>query len=55
MRKYYLIIIFIILVLLGIIVGARVISGEDNWICQNGEWKQHGHPNVPKPQVSCEK
>jgi hypothetical protein len=54
MRKYYLIAIFIILVLLGIIIGARVISGEDDWICQNGEWIKHGNPDAPKPQISCE-
>jgi len=55
MKKYYLIIIFIVLVLLGVVIGARVISGEDDWICQNGEWTKHGNPAAPKPQISCEK
>jgi len=27
--------------------------GEDNWICQNGEWIKHGHPSAAKPTESC--
>jgi hypothetical protein len=55
MKKYYLIIIFVALVLLGIIIGVRIISGEDNWICQNGEWVKHGNPSSLKPTKACEK
>jgi len=36
--------------LLGVI---RLFSGEDNWICQNGEWVKHGMPNAPKPTGIC--
>jgi uncharacterized membrane protein len=45
-----------ILVLLALIVaGLRLFSGEDNWMCQNGEWVQHGHPDFPAPNVECKK
>ena len=31
----------------------RLISGEDDWICQNGEWVKHGMPSAPKPTTPC--
>jgi len=43
----------VILVVLIIVVGARVLSPEDNWICQNGEWVKHGNPSGPMPSGSC--
>ena len=33
----------------------RIISGEDDWVCENGEWAAHGHPETPKPDKLCEK
>lgn len=32
----------------------RLASGEDDWICQNGEWVQHGHPNTAQPSEPCQ-
>lgn len=31
----------------------RFFSGEDNWICQNGEWVKHGRPDFPAPTIEC--
>jgi len=31
----------------------RLLSGEDNWICQNGEWVKHGNPSAQKPTTPC--
>jgi len=31
----------------------RFLSGEDNWVCENGEWKEHGKPKASKPTTSC--
>jgi uncharacterized membrane protein len=31
----------------------RLFSGEDNWICKNGKWIEHGHPSFPAPTVPC--
>lgn len=42
----------IILILAGVTI-IRMSSPEDNWICQNGQWIKHGHPNLPKPTTGC--
>ncbi|HPV70740.1 MAG TPA: DUF2178 domain-containing protein [Candidatus Magasanikbacteria bacterium] len=31
----------------------RFFSGEDNWICQNGEWVKYGQPDFPAPTTQC--
>ncbi len=28
-------------------------SGEDCWMCQNGEWIKHGNPYAPQPTTVC--
>ncbi|MGE5425789.1 MAG: DUF2178 domain-containing protein [Bacillota bacterium] len=33
----------------------RLFTGEDDWICKNGSWVEHGHPANPKPTVACPK
>ncbi len=45
----------IILVVLSIISVflVRLMSGEDNWICKNGQWITHGHPAGPPPDTRC--
>ncbi len=35
------------------IFGARFFSGEDDWICENGAWVKHGHPDSPMPTSVC--
>jgi len=42
------------LLIVATVVGLRLLSGEDNWICQNGEWTKHGKPTFPAPTVACE-
>lgn len=34
-------------------LGAQFLSGEDGWICQDGEWVKHGNPAGSAPTVSC--
>lgn len=36
------------------VAGIRFSSGEDNWICQNGEWIKHGNPSAPMPTEPCD-
>ena len=31
----------------------RLISGEDDWICDNGQWIKHGQPSAPQPTETC--
>lgn len=46
--------VFVLALFLGLfIVGARIFFGEDDWICQNGQWVEHGRPDFPAPQVEC--
>jgi hypothetical protein len=40
---------FIILIL----AAARIISPEDTWLCQNGQWVKHGNPSAPSPVSGC--
>lgn len=47
--------IFVLVLFLGMfIVSVRLFSGEDNWICENGQWIKHGSPSYPAPSVKCE-
>lgn len=49
---------FIILgIIIAVFVGIfalRFFSGEDNWVCQGGEWVKHGHPDFATPQTICQ-
>lgn len=35
------------------ITSVRLFSGEDDWICQNGEWVKHGNPSFSAPTTEC--
>jgi len=48
-RKWWLIILLIIIVVLAI----RLISQEDDYICVDGDWVEHGVPNAAKPTGYC--
>lgn len=54
MTKTILIIVAIAVVVGLAILGVRLLSGEDNWICQDGEWVKHGNPSAAKPTEGCE-
>lgn len=47
------IIFIIILSVFGAIFTLRLFSGEDNWVCQNGQWVAHGHPDFSAPTSIC--
>lgn len=53
MRKLILIVLVVILIALAGLFGIRFLSGEDNWICSNGQWIKHGNPSAPKPTKPC--
>jgi len=52
-KKVFLGFLGIVFVALIVIVGIRLFSGEDNWICQNGVWVKHGQPSGPMPTGTC--
>jgi hypothetical protein len=54
MNKKLKIVVAVLVVLFLIIIGVRLISGEDNWICKNGNWVKHGNPSATMPTTPCE-
>jgi len=49
---------FLILVLLVIAAWffVRFVIGgpEDDWICIEGQWAEHGYPSAPMPEGECD-
>ncbi len=41
------------LIAVAVIAGIRFLSGEDGWICTDGQWVEHGHPSAPAPTAAC--
>jgi len=35
------------------IFGLRLFSGEDDWLCKDGQWIKHGKPSFPAPTKEC--
>ncbi|MDD5103810.1 MAG: hypothetical protein PHX93_05435 [Candidatus Peribacteraceae bacterium] len=49
-------IIVLALIVAGVMSAAlwlRAASGEDSWLCVNGEWIKHGNPSAAMPTVPC--
>lgn len=38
-----------------IIFNIRLMSGEDNWVCRDGQWVKHGNPDSVMPDKPCNK
>jgi len=51
-KKRY-IIFAIILAIFIAFFSIRFFSGEDNWICRDGQWIKHGNPSFQAPVVEC--
>jgi len=49
MKYVYLSLLLIVI----IVFSLRLLSDEDDWICQSGQWVKHGNPNFPMPQAQC--
>jgi len=54
-KKFVYILVGALLILFLIIAGLRLLSGEDSWLCQNGQWIKHGSPSAPMPSAECQK
>ncbi|MDD4027301.1 MAG: DUF2178 domain-containing protein [Candidatus Shapirobacteria bacterium] len=52
-NKNKFIIFAIILAIFLSIFTLRLFSGEDNWVCQNGQWIAHGRPDFAAPKSIC--
>lgn len=53
MPKIILVFIIVIVAVGGFLVIARLITGEDVWLCVNGQWVKHGQPAAAKPTTRC--
>ena len=54
MKKAWKIIIIIAILIILALTVARIATGEDSWICQDGKWVKHGFPSHEKPAEPCE-
>jgi uncharacterized membrane protein len=45
----------LIIFLVILVAGLRLFSGEDDWICFQGQWVKHGSPSFPAPSTECKK
>ncbi|MFA6255395.1 MAG: DUF2178 domain-containing protein [Patescibacteria group bacterium] len=52
-KTFYLIAIILAIAVLAVF-GLRLFSGEDDWICVDGQWVEHGHPDFPAPDQQCQ-
>jgi len=51
-KNKYIIFVIILAIFIGFF-SIRFFSGEDNWICKDGQWVKHGNPDFPAPTVEC--
>jgi uncharacterized membrane protein len=52
-RKFIMISVMAMIFIVLAFAGLRIFSGEDDWICSNGKWIEHGHPDFPAPTAEC--
>ena len=53
-KKISLILLALVVIAMITIVGLRLFSGEDTWVCQKGQWVKHGNPDAPMPERLCQ-
>ena len=51
-KNRFILLAIILSIFLGIFT-LRLFSGEDNWVCQGGQWVKHGNPDFPAPTTLC--
>ncbi len=54
-KKFWYKLIIVTVILFIFIFGVRLLSGEDDWLCQNGQWVKHGNPSAAMPTAPCNK
>lgn len=54
-KKFIFVTMGALLILFLAIVGLRFFSGEDNWVCQNGQGAKRGNLSAPTPIIECQK
>ena len=56
-KKTAILILCMIIIFMLAVAVLRFVAGgpEDDWICVNGGWVQHGVPSAPMPTGECNK
>jgi len=49
MKKLIIVVVIVVLAIFTL----RLLSPEDTWFCQNGQWVKHGNPSSPQPTTGC--
>lgn len=52
-KKVFISVILFFLAIAAGTVLVKNLSNEDDWICVNGQWIEHGNPSAPKPTKQC--
>ena len=52
-RNMWMWILLIVLALATFALLARMLTAEDDWICDHGTWTRHGQPTVEMPHARC--
>jgi len=55
MKKKALMVLAVIIVFFFGIFVFRLFFPEDDWVCRDGVWIQHGNPQNPAPADECQK
>ena len=53
LKKIGLIVFAGVIVIIFGILSLRLLTPEDDWICQNNQWVKHGHPKSEMPTKPC--
>src|SRR4030042_2090724 len=52
-KKISIIIGILVFALVIFVVAARLLTDEDTWLCQDGQWIKHGQPSAAMPTQPC--
>lgn len=54
-KKRIVIFVLVAVILVGALIFLRIVLGgdEDTWLCDNGQWVEHGNPSSPMPTYEC--
>lgn len=55
MKKVILAIVALFIIIFLAVSAARLFTGEDTWICKDGQWIKHGNPKSSMPTKPCQK
>ena len=52
-KKIFFFIVGLMIFAIVLMIVVRFSTGEDVWLCQNGQWIKHGHPRASQPTTGC--